>query len=113
MRQEFEATLLRIHLNEDDRCEGKPLYEVILKTCKELDISEAIGFRALSGFGSSELIHKGGRLTTPAAAPVVMTIVDTGERIRALQQELDHLIGEGLAVSSPVHVIRLVADGSR
>ena len=112
MRQEFEGTLLRIHMNEDDVYGGRLLYEVIMQTCQELNIAEGMTVRALSGFGSSEHIHRQGRLTTPASAPVVITVVDTNVQIRALQEKLNGLIAEGLAVSSPVHVIRLSENDS-
>ena len=39
MKLEGKAKLLRIHFGEDDKCDGKPLYEAIVEKCRELDIA--------------------------------------------------------------------------
>ena len=36
MQQAYPARLLRIHISEGDRFQGKPLYEAIVNKCREM-----------------------------------------------------------------------------
>jgi len=111
MKHEFEAVLLRIHLNEDDRSGDRPLHEAILDTCRTLDIAGVTGFRALTGFHAS-VIHRKGAFSD-SSAPVVLTIIDTEENIRRLQQELAPILADALVLCSRVRAIRLAPDTPR
>ena len=52
------ARLLRIHISESDRYEGKPLYEAIVQKCRELNIAGATVFRGLEGYGETAEMHR-------------------------------------------------------
>jgi PII-like signaling protein len=42
MKLEGKAKLLRIHFGEDDKWQGKPLYEAIVIKCREQGASAAL-----------------------------------------------------------------------
>jgi len=106
MKEQFPARMLRIHFGEDDRWQGKPLYEAIVARCKELDIAEVIVFRGIEGYGSGSRIRRSGHWSFSKDAPIQLSIIDTEEQLEALIPFLDETIEEGLVAASPVEVIR-------
>lgn len=99
------AKLLRIHIAESDRHEGKPLYEAIVARCRELKIAGATVFRGLEGFGESAELHRahlGHR-----DRPVLVTVVDTAENIARLLPVVEEMLDTGLIAISDVEVIRV------
>jgi len=113
MRLEGKAKMLRIHFGEDDKWREKPLYEAIVMKCRELDIAGATVFRGIEGYGASSLIHKEHFLRS-SDRPIMVSVVDTEEKIKTLIPVLDEMVDEGLIAMSEVEVIRYVhQDGVR
>jgi uncharacterized protein len=107
MRLEGKAKMLRIHFGEDDKWNDKPLYEAIVMKCRELDIAGATVFRGIEGYGASSLIHKR-HLLRSSDRPIMVSVVDTEEKIKTLIPALDEMVDEGLIAMSEVKVIRYV-----
>ncbi len=107
MRLEGKAKMLRIHFGEDDKWHEKPLYEAIVMKCRELDIAGATVFRGIEGYGASTLIHKR-HLLRSSDRPIMVSVVDTEEKIKTLIPALDEMVDEGLIAMSEVEVIRYV-----
>jgi PII-like signaling protein len=113
MKLQGKARMLRIHFGEDDKWQGKPLYEAIVVKCRELDIAGATVFRGIEGYGASTLIHKQ-HLLWSSDRPIMVSVVDTDENIKKLLPALDDMVAEGLIAMSDVEVIRYVhQDGVR
>lgn len=113
MKLQGRAKMLRIHFGEDDKWRNKPLYEAIVMMCRELDIAGASVFRGIEGYGASTLIRKR-HLLFSSDRPVMVSVVDTEEKIRKLIPALDEMVDEGLIALSDVEVIRYVhQDGVR
>lgn len=108
MKLEGKAKLLRIHFGEDDKCKGKPLYEVIVQKCRELDIAGATVFRGIEGYGASTLVRRSHLLSFSSDLPVLVSIIDTEEKLRKLLPFLDEVVSEGLIAMSDVEVIKYV-----
>jgi len=107
MRLEGKAKMLRIHFGEDDKWHDKPLYEAIVMKCRELDIAGATVFRGIEGYGASTLIHKQ-HLLWSSDRPIMVSVVDTEEKIKTLIPALDEMVDEGMIAMSEVEVIRYV-----
>jgi uncharacterized protein len=107
MKLEGKAKMLRIHFGEDDKWQNKPLYEAIVIKCRELDIAGATVFRGIEGYGASTLIHKR-HLLRASDRPIMVSVIDTEEKIRSLIPALDEMVDEGLIAMSEVEVIRYV-----
>jgi uncharacterized protein len=113
MKLEGKAKMLRIHFGQDDKWHDKPLYEAIVLKCRELDIAGATVFRGIEGYGASTLIHKHHVLRS-SDDPIMVSVIDTEEKIRALIPALDEMVDEGLIAMSNVEVIRYVhQEGTR
>jgi PII-like signaling protein len=106
MKEQFKASMLRIHLGENDKWQGKPLHEAILAVCQELGMANAIVYRGIEGYGTSTRIHHASHWTFSKDAPIMVSVIDTEEKIRRLIPRLDAMVQEGLIAMSSVEVIR-------
>ena len=108
MRLEGKAKLLRIHFGGDDKWHGQPLYKAIVTKCREMDIAGATVYRGIEGYGASTLIRRSHLFSISSDAPIMVSIVDTEEKIRKLIPALDEMVDEGLIAMSDVEVIKYV-----
>lgn len=110
MREEFRASMLRIHFNGEDKSKGMPLQEAIVEASRSQEMMLAIAYRGVEGFGASARIHRQTALSGAKSAPVMMTIIDRPEKINRFMPLLDRSVEEGLIAISSVEVIRLTKD---
>ncbi len=108
MKLEGKAKMIRIHFGEDDKWQGRPLYQAIVEKCRELDIAGATVFRGIEGYGASTRIHRKHLLSFSSDPPVMVSVIDSEEKIQRLLPELEQLVGEGLIAVSNVEVIKYV-----
>jgi uncharacterized protein len=114
MKLEGHAKMLRIHFGEADKWHDKPLYRAIVEKCRELDIAGATVFRGIEGYGASTRIRRTHHLSFSSDLPVMVSVIDTEEKIRQLLPFLDQMVDEGLIAMSEVEVIKYVhQDGVR
>lgn len=114
MKLEGNAKMLRIHFGENDRWEGKPLYRAVVEKCRELDIAGATAFRGIEGYGASTLIHRSHLLSFSADAPIMVSVIDSEEKVQLLIPYLDKMVDQGLIAMSEVEVIKYVhQNGAR
>ena len=106
MKLEREGKLLRIFIGENDRWEGKPLFEAIVLKVREMGGAGATVLRGIEGFGAQSRIHTARILRLSEDLPIVVEIVDTAERIDALLPMLDTMIRDGLVTIEDVRVVR-------
>jgi len=111
MKLEGKAKMLRIHFGEDDKWHGKPLYRAIVEKCRELDIAGATVLRGIEGYGASTLIRRTHLLSFSHDAPVMVSVIDSEDKIQKLLSILDEMVGEGLIAVSEVEVIKYVHQG--
>jgi len=106
MKLEGKAKMLRIIISEDDKWEGEPLYEAIIKRLVMTDIAGATVYKAIAGYGPHKRYHKKKTLTAHGELPILITVMDTEEMINKVIPMLDDMIGEGIVVLSDVNVIK-------
>ena len=100
-----ERTLMRIHLGERDKYQGRPLYEAIVHLIRARGFAGAKVFRGIMGFCESAGIHTEKVLRLSLDLPIVVECVDTEERIQEILPELDRMIGGGLITLERARVI--------
>lgn len=105
-----ERTLMRIHIGEDDRYEGQPLYAAIVELLRNRHYAGATVFRGVLGFGAHARVHRAKLLQLSSDLPIVIECVETEERIAAILPDLDRMIGGGLVTLERVRVIMYRAD---
>lgn len=102
---EGERVLMRIHIGERDKFEGKPLYAAIVELLRARKYAGATVLRAIMGFGASSTLHTDRIEVLSLDLPIVVECVETQERIDAILPEIDRMMGGGLITLERAHVI--------
>jgi PII-like signaling protein len=116
MRLIGKAKMLSVHIGEDDRWEGEPLYEAIVKRAAQLDIAGATAYRGILGYGAHKRIHRHKTLALSSDDPIMISMVDEEEKINKMIAALETMITGGCLIAvSDVTVVRYVehAQGER
>ena len=103
-----KARLMRIYMGESDKWHGEPLYEAILKRMRMMDIAGATVYRGILGYGAKGHTHKGGHNPFSHDLPVMISVVDSEEKLTKAIDEIEAMMQDGVIVLSDVDVIRLV-----
>lgn len=106
MKLPEQALMLRIFIGENDRYNGKPLYEQIVLRARELNLAGATVTRGILGFGADSRIHSSKILELSEDLPIVIEIVDTEENIEKLIPFIDETVTEGLVTLEKMRVIK-------
>ena len=103
---EGHAKMIRIYVGEDDRWEDEPLHEAIVKKLRMMDIAGATVYKGLMGFGAQQRVHRSGFLGLSRDLPIMITIIDSEEKIRRVLPVMDEMVDEGLIALSDVEIIK-------
>lgn len=107
MKEQYQGRMLRIHFTEADKWQGESLYKAIVAKCHQLGLAGATVYRGIEGFGASARIHHARNLSLSKDAPIMVSVIDTEDKIQKLLPFLDQMMQGGLVVSSSVEIIRL------
>jgi len=98
------AKIMRILVGESDRWHDKPLHQALVEALRANDIAGVTVYRGILGYGANRRIHKDSALSHDA--PILLTVVDTEEKLRAFFPVLDQMVKQGLVVLSDAEVIK-------
>jgi uncharacterized protein len=100
-----EAQLLRVFIGEQDKYDGKALYEALVLEARKRGLAGATVYRGVLGFGANSVVHTDKILRLSQSLPVVVEIVDSPEKIEAFLPILDEMMQEGMATLEKARVI--------
>ena len=110
MKTEWQAQVLHLYFGEQDKWHNQPLHHALMERCISLGIAGATAFRGTEGYGASSTVHRSSLWSFSQDAPMIMTIVDTPEKIQSLLPALREMVAEGIIVSSAAQAIRYRRD---
>jgi PII-like signaling protein len=99
------AKLIEIYCSEQDRYDGKPLYEAIVERCRELRIAGATVLRGLEGYGETSAIHRHRALKHDQ--PITVIVVDSASKVQALTLAVEGMFDKGMMTLSDVSARRV------
>src|SRR5580658_3676839 len=111
-----KAKLMRIFIGENDKWNGKPLHKALIECMRTNGIAGVTVYQGILGYGANRRIHKDSALHLSHDRPIMLSVVDTEEKLRAYFPILDSMIQQGLVVFSDVDVIKYThnyQDGER
>ena len=111
MKREGKGTQLRIFIDESDKFEGKPLYEVIMHKAHAFGLAGVTVLRGVCGYGANSLIHSSKILRLSEDLPIVIEIIDKPAQIDTFLPLIDKLVTEGLIVKKEVDIIAYRHNG--
>jgi PII-like signaling protein len=107
-RQQGPAKLMRVFMGEADRWHDEPLYDAIVKRLRMMEIAGATVYRGILGYGAKGHQHKRTFFHPTRDLPVVISVIDTDEKIAAAADAIEGMLQDGLIVVSEVDMVRLV-----
>ena len=110
MQMPKQAMLLRIFIGENDKFDGRPLYEAIVTKAREMQLAGATVLRGPMGFGQSSLIHTDKILRLSMDLPLVIEIVDSEAKINGFLPVLDGMMDSGLVTLEKLQVLQYGND---
>jgi PII-like signaling protein len=112
MRLVGKAKMLRIHIGADDKWEGEPLHEAIVKRARQLDIAGATVYRGVLGYGAHKRLHKHKPFALSQDDPLLVTVIDSEDKVDKLLAAVDGMVSGGCLIAiSDVTVVRYQDHG--
>ncbi|WP_238719997.1 DUF190 domain-containing protein [Nitratireductor alexandrii] len=108
-----QALALRIFIGENDKDDGRPLYEAIVLKAREMHLAGATVLRGALGYGHSSRVHTSKILRLSEDLPLVIEIVESEDKINAFLPELDRLMTSGLITLENVRVLQYGTNGRK
>ncbi|HKE23852.1 MAG TPA: DUF190 domain-containing protein [Bryobacteraceae bacterium] len=108
VRRDEPAKLLRVFIGEADRWHGEPLYDAIVKKLRMMEIAGATVYRGILGYGAKGHEHKKSFLHVSKDLPIMVSVIDSAEKIQAAAEAIEAMLEDGLIVISDADIVRLV-----
>jgi PII-like signaling protein len=110
LKREGKARLMRIYIGENDKWRDKPLHKALIESMRANDIAGVTVYQGILGYGANRRIHKDSALHLSHDRPVMLSVVDTEEKLTAFFPILDQMVQQGLVVLSDVDIIKYTHD---
>ena len=102
------AKLLRVFMGEADKWHEAPLYDAIVKKLLMMDIAGATVYQGILGYGAKGHQHKATFFHPTRDLPIVVSVIDTAEKISAAAEVIEGMLEDGLIAISDADIVRLV-----
>lgn len=96
---------LSVYIGEADTYDGKPLHEMLVEQARVAGVAGATVLRGVAGFGATSREHARHGMRMSADLPLVVTVIDSANRITALAEVYSEMIGDGLITVEDVDVL--------
>ncbi|WP_020494596.1 DUF190 domain-containing protein [Sciscionella marina] len=99
------GTRASIHLHDDDRCHGRPLFSEIVHRAAEEGLTGATVLHGCEGYGASGALHTERLVSSWERTPAEVVLIDRPDRIAAFLDQLGPLIAGCPVVLSEVRIL--------
>ncbi|HUV68386.1 MAG TPA: DUF190 domain-containing protein [Terracidiphilus sp.] len=106
LKIEGKAQMMHIYLSEEDRWNDKPLYRAVVEAMRANDIAGVTVYRGILGYGAHRRTEKDTPLQSGHSSSVMLSAIDTAEKLQAFLPVVDRMVEEGLVVFSDVDIIK-------
>jgi PII-like signaling protein len=106
MKIEGRARLMRIYIGESDHWKEKPLHKALVEAMRANDIAGVTVYRGILGYGAHRRVHKDKPLHLSHDCPIMLSVIDTEEKLQAFLPIVEQMVQEGLVVLSDVDIIK-------
>jgi PII-like signaling protein len=106
LKIEGKAKMMRIYIGESDRWKEKPLYKALVEAMRANDIAGVTVYRGILGYGAHRRIHKDKAFQLSNDCSIMLSAVDTEEKLQSFLPLVEEMVEEGLVVLSNVDIIK-------
>ncbi len=96
---------LKIYIDNDDRYDGSPLWQYLLKEAKSYGLAGATVYKAVAGMGAHSEIHSFNIWSMSQKLPLVIEMIDNETKIRGFLNEIDPVLQEALVTLEDIEVL--------
>jgi PII-like signaling protein len=108
------AFKVTIHLNRDTDTERGFLRDELLRFLQSSGIAGATVLHATAGFGAHHRLHQeGAGAVAGEHLPVVLSFIDTEERVIAILPGLLEMVSDGMVEAHPTHILKRAVSESK
>lgn len=106
------AKKLTIYLDETDKFQGRPVYEVLLDIFYKKKLAGASVFRGIAGYGSDGVFHTAKMLELSTSMPVKIEVVDSDVKINKVLPDVYNVVEKGLVEITDIKVVKCCSKAS-
>jgi PII-like signaling protein len=106
LKIEGKARLMRIYIGESDRWKDKPLHQALVEAMRANDIAGVTVYRGILGYGAHRRAHPDKPLLLSRDSSIMLSVIDTEEKLQAFLPLMEQMVVEGLIVLSDVDIIK-------
>lgn len=106
IRMAGTAKLMRIYVDEAEKWGDRPLHEAILTALRANDFAGATVYRGILSYGADRKIHKDTLFHLSHDSSIMISVIDTEEKVRDALPLFDKMLRNGFVVLSDVDVIK-------
>jgi PII-like signaling protein len=106
LRIDGKGKLMHVYIGESDRWQGRPLYQALIEAMRANDLAGATVYRGVLGYGAHRRVHRESPLHLSRDASIMISVVDSEEKLQAFFPVLEQMVQEGLIVLSDVEIIK-------
>jgi PII-like signaling protein len=106
LKMEGKAKMMRIYVSEEDRWKSKPLHEALVEAMRANDIAGVTVYRGILGYGAHRRVVRDKPQFASHHGSIMLSAVDTAEKLHAFMPIVDQMVFEGLVVFSDLDIIK-------
>ena len=103
---EGKAKMMRIYIGESDQWKDKPLYDALVRAMRAHDLAGVTVYRSILGYGAHRRVHKDKALHLSHDSSIMLSVIDTAEKLQSFLPIVDQMVLEGLVVLSEVDIMK-------
>lgn len=112
LKSEGKAKLMRVYIGENDKWRDQPLYKALIESMRANDIAGVTVYQGILGYGANRRIHRDTALHLSHDRPIMLSVIESEEKLKAYFPVLDEMVQQGLVVLSNVDIIKYTHDFS-
>lgn len=112
MKFEDNRVSICIYINRKDKYHGRPLYKVLIKKFREMQVSGCTLLRSLESYGSNFVLHPGRGPAFLKNKGLLLHIVETEKKSAEILAVIENYIYNGMITLNPVRMFRYTAKKS-
>jgi PII-like signaling protein len=106
----MHSKMMLVYVDENDTWGNMPLYSALIRRLRQLGIAGATAQTGMMGFGSHQRVHHKHLFGVSDDRPVVISVVDTEEKLRGVLPDIRGMVKEGLVILLDVERVPLDGD---
>jgi PII-like signaling protein len=106
LKIEGKAKMMRIYVGDSDKFRDKPLHQALVEAMRANDIAGVTVYRGILGYGAHRRKHKDKPSQLSHDSSIMLSAIDSEEKIRSFLPLIEQMVEEGLVVLSDVDIIK-------